>query len=188
MADVDLSKIPQPFKLNFNNPVTLNATATIQPSAFDLKFGGLPNAPVVVDLGLDDISLEVSGDPTKPLTIDAGLDKIGATVSLVGNPNQPVAVDLGLDNINAKLALALTQIPAVRINIPTQYEFAFNLLGLKLFSFCFSGITSITTEENVPIIRHSLKNVSPAVFKRKRVTDHVTQNAYTATITDSDGG
>ncbi len=131
-------------------PVTVNAGLTgakDKPIAFSIT--GDADAPVTVNAGLG-----LTGAKDKPITVDAtiaaGLDNIGVTVK--GDPKNPVTIDLGLDNIHACLALAFTEIPSVRVEMPTSSCVGLSILGIPIFNFSFEGRWGLTTEDNPPRI------------------------------------
>src|ERR1700751_3359090 len=106
---------------------------TLHPDKYTFTLGGGVTMGVTLD-----------GGTGKAVVIDAGLDDIGVT--LVGDPKQPVTFDLGLDKIC--VSLALTQIPRVRVHIPSRYDFGFCLFGMPIFNFRFAGETMLLTEDN----------------------------------------
>ena len=109
-----------------------------------------------IDAGLDDINLSVTGSTTQPLSIDLGLDNIKANLGLdnvkVDLGLDDVNVDLGLDNVNVCLSLAVTQVPRVKVHVPTKWEFGFCLFGKPILAYTFAGETMFATEDNPPRI------------------------------------
>jgi hypothetical protein len=154
--------IPQPFKVELN-PVNLQGGLGVDMGLDDVNVHLDPIEvdvgldPVEVDLGLDNIKadLELTGERDRPVTI-----------GLAGDPEHPVTInpvtidlgldniraDLGLDDINVCLSLAMTQIPNVRVHLPTKYKFGFSLFGVRIVDLSFSGETMLVTEDNPPRI------------------------------------
>jgi hypothetical protein len=134
--------IPKEFWIHLD-PVNLSG-------GFDLMLSGDPIRPLTIDAGLDDVNVSLTGNPAEPVTIAAGLDNI--KVSLTGNNGQPLAVDLGLDKIC--VSLAVTEIPRVRVHVPTRYDFGFCLFGIPIFNFTLAGETMLLTQDNPPRVVH----------------------------------
>ena len=128
-------------------PTNFTFTLDSGSGGFDVEFSGDPVNPLTIDLG--DITLV--GNPKEPVTFELiGNPKEPVTFELIGNPKEPVTFDLGLDKIC--VSLALTQIPRVRVHIPTRYDFGFCLFGIPIFNFRFAGETMLITEDNPPRI------------------------------------
>jgi hypothetical protein len=147
---------------NTSSPLTVDAGL----DDINVALVGDANKPVAFDLGLDDVNVDLGliGNPDQPVTIDLGLDDVNVELGLIGNPDQPVTidlglddvnVDLGLDNVNVCLSLALTEIPRVRLHLPTKYDFGVCLFGLKIVNFSFAGESMLVTEDNPPRVFHS---------------------------------
>jgi hypothetical protein len=167
-ADVELGSDPtRPVGLNLLglNDVNVDVSGGLDVGLDDVNIRVDPLSvhldPVQVDLGLDDVNLDVglTGDPNRPVTVDLGLDDVNLDVGLTGDPNQPITVDLGLDNVNVDLGLddinvcfnfAFTDLPNVRVNVPTQYDFGFTLFGCRIFNFAFAGETALISQDNPP--------------------------------------
>jgi hypothetical protein len=142
--------------------------------AADVEVTGDPDNPIAIDAGLDDVNVSLRGDPDQPVTVDLGLDDVNVNLGLdnvrmhldplevdLGLDNvrmhlDPLEVDLGLDDINVCLSLALTEIPRVRVHLPTKYDFGFCLFGIRIFSFTFAGETMLVTQDNPPRIFHQM--------------------------------
>jgi hypothetical protein len=114
------------------NPVNLGGSMT-------LTLDGSSTQPLVIDAGLDDMGLSLTGNPKEPISVG---------VSLTGNPKEPIAVDMGLDHIC--MSIALTQIPRVKVHLPTRYDLGLCLFGVPIFSLRFAGETMLVTEDNPP--------------------------------------
>jgi hypothetical protein len=163
MSGIDLDELPTNYTIN-------------------LKATGDHNQPITIDAGLEDIGIGITGNAFKPVAIDLGLDDVNVhlddlnlALTLKGDPKNPIAVDLGLDNvkidlgldnINVCLSLGLTEIPRIRLHLPTKYEFGFSLFGLKIFNFIFAGETMLVTEDNPP--RLFQRPVAPHTSAQRR--------------------
>ncbi len=143
--------IPQEYTIHLN-PVQLQGSV-----GTDIQLSGNPEQPLTIDAGLDDVNVGLTGNRDQPVTIDLGLDHIKIAV-------EPLKVDMGLDDINVCLGLALTQIPRVRIHVPTRYEFGLNLFSVPIFNFMIGGETMLVTEDNPPRL---FSRASPAVGREK---------------------
>jgi hypothetical protein len=161
-----------PLAVNFGltgvNPFGVNLgplDITLRPLDITLR-------PLTVDLGLNDINLDIGSEPNKPLVVDLGLDNVKIDLGL-----DNIKVDLGLDNINACLSLAVTELPRVRVHMPTKSEFGFNLFGKPIFSFTFKGDAMVATEDNPPRVFLQPEEGAPPTHDDSEV-------AYTVTLGD----
>ena len=161
-----------PLELNFGltgvNPLGVNLgplDITLRPLDITLR-------PLTVNLGLDNINLDIGSEPNKPLVVDLGLDNVKVDLGL-----DNIKVDLGLDNINACLSLAVTEVPRVRVHMPTKSEFGFNLFGKPIFSFTFKGDAMVATEDNPPRVFFQSEEDAP-------LPDRGDDVAYTVTLDD----
>lgn len=157
------------------NDINIDVGGTSTP--IGLQVSSPPNEPVVVDVGLDDINVDVGGTATpvglefsggeRPVTVDLGLDDIN--------------LDMGLDKVNVCLSLAVTEIPRVRVHLPTKYEFGFNILGMSIFNFILKGEMMLVTEDNPPRIFYQPEEPSEPPGNSARSDD--SENHSDATFT-----
>jgi hypothetical protein len=137
-------------------------------TAIDIGIDELANAlkeGVTVHAGLNDIhikelatSLDAKITQLVPIEVRAAITQlvpieVRAAITQLPQINTDSKVDLGLDNIRIAefppIQLELGMRP-VRVHLPLNYSFSFELFGFKLFKFSICGEAMVVSEDYKP--------------------------------------
>jgi hypothetical protein len=154
-ANINLSNIGVTLDLQGSVDIGLDdINATVQ-GGVDIGLDDIANAltqGVKADVGLDKIGITVGGG------LDVGLGHVKADLGLNDIRIKEVApiqakVDLGLDNIRIRelppIKIELSLKP-IRIHLPVNFIFCFELFGIRLFKFSICGEGMTVAEDYAP--------------------------------------
>ena len=135
-------KIPSSYTntINFGTGLTISTT----PITVNSVVAGDPNNPVTT---------LIIGDKNQPVSTHVTGDGDHPVASLItGDPNKPISTHIDLRNLPHlnKQDIKDLLTPELRVHIPHYNQLCFKVMGLEVFTLCFSGESQVVTEPYAP--------------------------------------